>query len=82
MASREHIEGLAGVLGTANYVRAHAGPAYCRIAAPLRDLLRPKAVFPPNGEQQRAIQGLKDLLVEDHLLAVPDEAAAIAVANA
>ena len=73
---------LQAFLGTANYVRAHAGPAYSRIAAPLRVLLRAGAVFPPNKEQQAVIQGLKDLLAENHVLAVPDEAAAIAAANA
>jgi hypothetical protein len=49
------LKDLQALLGTANYVRAHAGPAHCRIAAPLRELLRPKAAFPPNEEQQRAI---------------------------
>ena len=28
-------------LGTANYVRAHAGPAYARVSSLLRDLLKP-----------------------------------------
>ena len=45
------LKDLQAFLGTANYVRAHAGPAYCRIAAPLRALLRPGAGFPPNEEQ-------------------------------
>ena len=48
----------------------------------LRTLLRPNAVFPPNAEQLKAIEGLKELLLETHTLAVPDEAAAIAAANA
>ena len=58
------------------------GPAYTRVAHPLRALLKPGAKFPPNAEQLRAIEGLKDLLVETHRLAVPDERAAIAAAAA
>ena len=42
------LKDLQAFLGTANYVRAHAGPAYCRIAAPLRSLLKAGAVFPPD----------------------------------
>ena len=34
-------------LGTINYVRPHCGPEYCRVAAPLRPLLKKDAVFPP-----------------------------------
>ncbi len=51
---------LQAFLGTANYVRAHAGPAL---------------------EQLDAVEGLKKLVLEDHVLAVPDEFAAIAAAN-
>ena len=68
-------------LGTANYVRPHAGPAYSRIASPLRPLLKPGALFPPSQEQRQAIDGIKDLILEDHVLAVPDEFAAITAAN-
>jgi hypothetical protein len=53
---------------------------------PLRTLLSKdatlKGLFPPNEEQRRAIDELKTLVVEDHLLAVPDERAAIMAANA
>ena len=50
--------------------------------APLRALLKKDAVFPPNEEQLQAIEDMKKLVVEDHLLAVPDEQAAIAAARA
>ena len=69
-------------MGTANYGRPHAGPAYARLAAPLRPLLKPGAVWPPNEVLQAAIQALKDVLVESHVLQVPDEAAAIEAASA
>ena len=52
------------------------------MADPLRALLKPDACFPPNEKQLAAIQGLKDLVIEHHLLCVPDEAAAIEAANA
>ena len=45
-------------------------------------MLKPGAVWPPNDEQQAAIQALKDVLVESHVLQVPDEAAAIEAATA
>ena len=35
-----------------NYVRSHAGPAYSRIAHPLRALLKPDAIFPPDEKQK------------------------------
>ena len=44
-------------LGTVNYVRPHCGPEYARIADPLRALLKPTAVFPPNEKQLAAIEG-------------------------
>ena len=69
-------------LGTINYVRPHCGPEYSRVADPLRVFLKPGASFPPNAEQVKAIEGLKELVVEQHLLYVPDEAAAIEAANA
>ena len=34
-----------------------------------------------NEEQRAAVQGLKDLILDTHVLAVPDEAAAILAAN-
>ena len=49
---------------------------------PLRALLKKDAVFPPNAKQMEAIEEMKKLIVEDHLLAVPDEQAAIAAARA
>ena len=58
------------------------GPTYSKVAAPLRALLKPNALFPPNEEQLKSIEGLKDLIIENHVLAVPDEAAAIEAANA
>ena len=41
-----------------------------------------KGLFPPDDGQLEAIEDLKGLVVEDHLLAVPDERAAIEAANA
>ena len=52
------------------------------MADPLRALLKPNAVFPPNDKQLQAIEGLKALLCEFHRLCVPDEAAAIEATNA
>lgn len=69
-------------LGTVNYVRPHCGPEYCRVADPLRALLKPNAEFPPNEKQIEAIEGLKKLVMEHHRLCVPDEAAAIEAAHA
>lgn len=77
-----NLEDLLSFLGTTNYVRLHVGPAYVRIMGPLRALLKADAVFPPNAEQLAAIEALKNLVVEDHLLAVPDEQAAIEAARA
>ena len=51
------------------------GPTYAKEAAPLRPLLRPGAVFPLNAAQLKAIERLKELVAELHVLAVPDEAA-------
>ena len=76
------LKDLQSFLGTANWVRPHAGPAYARVAHPLRALLKADAVFPPNKEQEAAIQAIKDLLVETHVLAVPDERAAVEAAAA
>ena len=69
-------------MGTANYARPHMGPTYARVAHPLRVLLTPKGVFPLNQEQLAAVEKLKSFLVEMHLLAVPDEAAAVEAATA
>jgi len=55
-------------LGTINYVRPHCGPAYCRVADPLRPLLKPTAVFPPNEAQIAALEALKELVLEHHYL--------------
>ena len=76
------LKDLQSFLGTTNYVRPHAGPAYGRVMAPRRALLKSDAVFPPNAKQLAAIEALKQLAVEDHLLAVPDEQAAIEAARA
>ena len=69
-------------LGTANYAKPHAGPFYAKVAAPLAPLLGKNPMFPMTAEQEAAVQGLKDLMCEQHRLAVPDEAAAIEAANA
>ena len=69
-------------LGTMNYIRPHCGPEYCRVAEPLRPLLKPGASFPPNEPQLKALDALKDLAMETHRLAVPDERAAIEAARA
>ena len=73
----ETLKDLQSLLGTANYVRPHAGPEYSRIIHPLRALLKADAVFPPNEEQKKAIQNLKDLLRSDTVLGVADEEAAM-----
>ena len=39
---------LQSFLGTTNHARAHAGPAYARVLAGVRALLKPGAEFPPN----------------------------------
>ena len=69
-------------LGTVNYVRPHCGPEFCRIADPIRPLLKPGAKFPPNEAQIQALEDIKALVIEQHRLAVPDEAAAIEAAHA
>ena len=76
------LKDLQSFLGTTNYVRPHAGPAYARVASPLRALLKPDAVFPPNEEQRAALEGLKLLVLEAHRLYVPDERAAVEAAAA
>ena len=73
-------DGLAGRRDTAP--RPRAGPAFSRVAHPIRPLLKPGARFPPNDEQQKAIDALKKLVVETHVLHVPDEEAAIRAAYA
>ena len=50
--------------------------------APLRPLLKADAVWPASKEQLAAIEGLKGLVVEDHLSTVPNEQAAIIAARA
>ena len=77
-----NLKELQGFLGTTNYGRQHAGPTYARVAAPLRALLGKEAVWPPNAEQLQAIEGLKKLICEEHVLAVPDEKSAIIAAHA
>ena len=77
-----NLKDLQSFLGTLNYVRSHAGPAHSRIAHPLRVLLKPEALFPPNDEQRKAINELKTLVIETHLLAIPNEKAAIEAAAA
>ena len=57
------LKDLQSFLGTTNYVRPHAGPAYARVMAPLRALLKSDAVFPPNAEQLAAKEALKLLVV-------------------
>ena len=48
----------------------------------MRPLLGKDAVFPPNEAQQAAIEATKTLICEEHVLAVPDERAAILAAQA
>ena len=76
------LKDLQSFLGTTKYVRPHAGPAYARVMAPSRALLKPDVLWPLNPDQLKSIQGLEDLLKETHTLAVPDEAAAIRAAAA
>ena len=73
---------LQGFLGTTNYVKPHAGPAYNRFCAPLNVALKPGYKFPLHGAQLDAVEELKKLVLDDHVLAVPDEASAIEAANA
>ena len=42
---------------------------------------KPGAKFPPDAEQLKAVEEIKTLVLDDHLLAVPDEFAAITAAN-
>ncbi len=60
----ENLRMLHAFLGTANYARPHAGPAYARLAAPLRQLLKPNADWPMNASQLAAIEALKGALEE------------------
>lgn len=53
-----------------------------RPTARLRTFLKPGLKFLPGADQLNAIESAKDLLVKDHLRAVPDEAAAITSASA
>ena len=76
------LKDLQAFLGTANYIKAHAGPEYNRITAKLRRLMKKDAIFPPTANELEAIEELKGLVLEDHTLAVPDEFAAITAANA
>lgn len=73
---------LQALLGTANYVRAQAGPTYARISAPLKSSLKRRATFPPSDGQLAAIEAVKELFIKDHLLAIPDTMAALVVATA
>ena len=47
---------LQSFLGTTNYARPHMGPAYARIAHPLRPLLKKDAAWPMNAEQLKAVE--------------------------
>ena len=64
----ENLKMLQEFLGTANYARPHAGPAYARLAAPLRPLLKPNASWPMDASQLAAIEALKGALEESHVL--------------
>ena len=59
-------------LGTANYVPPHAGAGYSQVVSPLRTLLKPGAVFPPNELQLAAIAAVTQLMAETHRLTVPE----------
>jgi hypothetical protein len=80
------LKDLQSFLGTTNYLRPHMGPSYTRVMYPLKPLLgkdaEARGLFPPNDEQLQAIEDLKGLAVENHLLAVPNERAAIEAAEA
>ena len=76
------LKDMQGFLGTANYTRPHSGPSYARVMAPLRPLLKADGVWPMNKEQLKAVEDLKLLIREDHVLAVPNEQAAIIAARA
>lgn len=75
------LRGWQAFLGTAHDIRAHAGPTSAHITVPLRPLLKPGGIS-PNAEPLAAIEAIKELLIEDHLFAVPDEATALISTNA
>lgn len=76
------LKGSKGCSGLANSVRARVGPSRAKVTSPLRAPVKPKAHFPPKEEQLKAIEAVKNLLMEGTTLAVPDEAAAIRAAIA
>ncbi len=76
------LKDLPSFLGTTNYCQARMGPSNSLKMHPLKPLLGKDAVFPPNEVHQKAIEELKELAIEDHLLAVPNERAAMEAANA
>ena len=78
----KNLKDLQGFLGTCNYGRQHAGPAYARVMHPLKCLRQKDAVFPLGPPQLAAIEGMKTLILEDHILTVPNERAAIIAAHA
>lgn len=51
-------------------------------ASPVRSLLKLGAQVPPDAEQHQAIEAVKDLRIQDHMLGVANEAAAIRAASA
>ena len=69
-------------MGTMNCVRPHVGPAFARIAAPIRVLLKPGAEFPSSDELQEVLNQLKLLFTCDAVLRVADDRAALEAANA
>ena len=73
----EYMRRLMHLLHIPAWLSAAAERAFTRVLHPLRALLKADAVFPPNAEQKKAIDAIKDLLVEEHQLAVPDEHAAV-----
>ena len=78
----ETLKQLQEFLGTCSYNQNHAGPAYARVADPLRPLLRPGADAPAKERQRKAFEETKGLMEEQHRLAVPAEAATIEAASA
>ena len=76
------LKDLQSLMGTMNYVRPHAGPAFARIAAPIPILLKPGAEFPPSPELQEVLNKLKLLFTCDAVLRVADDRAALDAANA
>jgi len=71
-----NLKSLQEFLGVGGFLRPSAGPQYAKILEPVRYWLRPGAKFPMSPEAHRALERLRNLLVETHKLFVEDSQAA------